>query len=157
SAASTTAVLGAYTITGSTRVASPFAAVNFLSASPITTGALTLVGGPAYFGSDATASSLTINDGSHGGLTGPATLTVTGLFTFIGGVMSGTGRTIAQGGIEMIGPDAKWVVTRTLVNVGTAIVTARQLELSDGGLLHNLPGATFDIRSDLRLTYFNGR
>src|SRR5262249_16840355 len=80
-----------------------------------------------------------------------------GLFTFIGGVMSGTGRTIAQGGIEMIGPDAKWVVTRTLVNVGTAIVTARQLGLSDGGLLHNLPRATFDIRSDLRLTYFNGR
>src|SRR5262249_47868899 len=76
--------------------------------------------------------------------------------TGIGGAVSGAGRTIAQGGMEISGPDAKWLVSRTLVNAGTAVVTAPRFELNLGARLENLAGATFDIQSDPVISFTGG-
>ena len=152
---STSIVQGSYTVTGSTRVVSGFNlatfSVSFLSATPITTGDLTLIGGPAYFGTDATATSLTLQQGGptspSTNLDGPGTVTVSGLITWTGGTMNGTGRTIALGGIVISGPDEKGLVDRTLVNAGTATWTGATFRLF-GGTLNNSAGAVFDVQTD---------
>jgi len=147
----TAIIQGTYAVTGSTLVNGEY--TYFASSNPVVTGDLTIGGGgTAYFAVDATATTLTMNEGGlttpSVALTGPATVTVSGLTTWTGAAMTGTGRTIAQGGLVLSGPDQKVLDTRTLVNAGTGIWMAGDWTFSHGAVLNNPAGSVFDIQSD---------
>jgi len=116
----------------------------------IKTKILTMNGGTANF-SNATGmvdvTSLTL---SNGELTGTSKVTVSGPLTWNSGTMSGTGRTIANGGMNISGAGFKVLRVRNLDNAGAAIVTSTaNFNGDEGGTINNLAGATFDVRSDI--------
>jgi len=117
----------------------------------INTKVLTINNGTANFSNTAgvvNTTTLTLNN--SGTLTGLSNLNVSGLLTWTGGEMSGTGRTIANGGMSISGTAPKYLRVRNLDNAGVAIVTATNNFFGDeGGTINNLAGATFDIRSDI--------
>jgi hypothetical protein len=89
--------------------------------------------------------SLTLN----GTLAGPGTVTVDGLLTWVAGSMSGAGLTQANGGLAFSGSQGVVLDGRTLDNRGTATWTGTgSISLRDGAVFDNLPGATFDVRTD---------
>jgi len=61
--------------------------------------------GTVSFDADNSITNLTLGFG--GTLTGSATLTVVGPITWTGGTMTGTGRTVAQSGLAIVGPNDK--------------------------------------------------
>lgn len=102
--------------------------------------------GTANFATNATFGNLLLS--RTGTITSNATLMINDLFTWSGGTMSGSGRTVANGGIEISGNGR--LIGRTLDNVGTAIWipdTGSPI-LSGDSLFNNLVGATFDIQGD---------
>src|SRR5262249_60858484 len=109
---SSTTVRGNYAPTGDT-VIQQYATVNFLQ--------------------DVTLPRLTL----QGVLTGPSTVTITGLLSLVGGTMSGTGRTVAAGGI--VADSFATLAGRTLDNAATATWRAPQFGLSGGARLDNTP------------------
>jgi fibronectin-binding autotransporter adhesin len=114
-------------------------------------GTTIIDGGTIEF--DGSASTGTLDE-SSGDLTGPGTLTVSGLTVWTGGTMDGAGTTIAQGGLQ-IGQagdtdDAEDLSGRTLINVGTATWTGGgSISQSYGGTFVNQAGASFAIDDDL--------
>jgi hypothetical protein len=121
--AGTTDVLGTYSITGNTLVA----------------------GGTVNFDTNVELPTLTI---SSGALSGDGTVTVDSLLTWTGGLMSGLGTTLANGGIAISG-SASFGLSggRTLDNAGTATWNGSgNFGLADGSVFDNLQGALFDIR-----------
>ena len=101
------------------------------------------------FGTTATAS-LTGNatvgafslDG--GAFTGSGNLTVTGLLEWLGGTMSGTGQTNANGGIYIEGQDPEVLDGRRLNNAGTANWYTGTIAMTGGAVIANLAGAQFN-------------
>jgi hypothetical protein len=81
-------------------------------------------------------------------------ITINGLLTWTGGTMSGPGKTIAAGGIEIRGWPDKILNGRTLENRGTAVWKDKGDILSSGtpGTWHNAPGSTLDVQNDQTLT-----
>src|SRR6266446_6640905 len=116
-------------------------AVNSLSSQ----AALSLTGGSLAF-----AAASTINGGLtlSASLTGTGNLTVNNLITWTGGTMSGSGHTIANGGVALSGAVSKTLDARTLDNFGTATWTGSGiigiLILSNGGVWNDQPGSVFD-------------
>jgi RHS repeat-associated protein len=81
-------------------------------------------------------------------LTGPATLSVSGSFTWNSGAMSGSGSTVLQSGATAnVGPAGthKQLVERTFVNEGTTTFGEGQLRMSAGAVIKNV--ATFIANS----------
>ena len=82
---------------------------------------------------------------SYGTLGGTGTLTVSGLTTWTGGSMAGTGVTNANGGLTIGGSDNNYYSEtldgRTLDNSGAATLA---INPGQGGALHFQDGATFD-------------
>jgi fibronectin-binding autotransporter adhesin len=87
-----------------------------------------------------------------GTLTGAGSLSVGGLFAWTGGTLGGTGSLTANGGINLSGNIS--LDTRTLTNAATATWTGTQpLSVSNGAVINNLAGATFDAQSDAVLSW----
>lgn len=106
-------------------------------------GLTRLVDGEFTVAGDVPAGRLELASGT---LTGPGTLAVGGLLTWSGGAMGGSGQTRADGGLLM-GPTfgvTRVLDGRRLDNAGAATMTACCLSLSNGAVLTNLAGATFD-------------
>src|SRR5262249_40120140 len=104
-------------------------------------GRTTVANGTAEFASPATTATATLAEG--GTLTGVGDFTVTGLLTWTGGKMLGTGSTFANGGMEITKGQ---LYGRTLHSAGNTNVSGSgQLALTNGAVLHNLAGATFDV------------
>jgi hypothetical protein len=145
-----------YDVTGATRVDN-YATVSFLAGSTVqATGTLTIDGngGTVNFstGSAVTVGSLTVSTGYSSTLTGSDTVTVSGLTTWTNGTMSGTGTTIAQGGLQLGaagGSGSESLYGRSLTNTGSAIwAGSNSLTQDDGSTFVNQTGATLDFQTD---------
>jgi hypothetical protein len=114
----------------------------------------TLTNGTLNFGHDNSVANLTMSGGT---LTGLNDVTVTGLLNWTAGTMSGTGRTISSGVLNISGSGGKTLDTRTLNNAGLATWTGTDLSVINRAVLNNLAGATFDAQTDAALTagFFN--
>lgn len=117
-------ILGDYSVTGTTELDSA---------------------GTANFAVDTTLGDLTLSAGT---ITGSGTLTANGLFIWTGGSMSGTGHTVANGGLEINGLGILSLTGRTLDNAGTAVWIGGSPSLTGGAVFNNLPGATFDAQGN---------
>ncbi len=127
------------------------------------TGSFTIRNGRTFFAAApfTNASTVTIERGSMltavrsytqtaGLLTGAGDLTVLGLLTWSGGIMSGSGQTRANGGMILNGSARQYLNERTLINASDAIVTGPVtgiLVAENGAILHNLPGASIDFQT----------
>jgi len=141
----TTNVNGRHNVSGSTSIASGTA--NFNAGAIITSvGALSVSGGTANFvtGSPLTAATFNLSGGTF---TGIDNLTVSGMFTWTGGTMSGNAQTNANGGIGLSG-GARYMYSRSLNNAGTATWTAGYLGMYEGATFNNLSGASFLVQCD---------
>ncbi len=90
---------------------------------------------------------------SAGTLGGPGTLTVNGPYTWTGGTMgvaASGGTTLLNGGMTLAGTLTKQLTARTLTNTNNGVIrwTAGVLSFSQGSVLNNETGATFDIQTD---------
>ena len=106
------------------------------------TGELGLTGGTTTLDGAATLSKLAQSGGTF---TGPGTLTVTGLTTWTGGTMSGSGITNANGGMTVGDAglyDQMFLDQRTLNNAGTATVADEASYYPYGLLLSSAPPST---------------
>jgi hypothetical protein len=107
-------------------------------------GELTLNNGASTMGT------LNITD-AGGELSGSASVTVTGLTTWNGGVMTGSGSTDAKGGLQLgtagaSGSTSVKLAGRSLINEGTATwYSLNALDQSDGSIFTNLAGATLNF------------
>jgi hypothetical protein len=109
----------------------------------------TLAGGALDVEGDVTLATLAL---ASGVLTGPGTVTVTGLLTWTGGTMSGSGLTCAAGGMHVSGANGKALLGRTLDNAGYAVwQDVGGLPFFSAAVWNNLPGSTLDIRNDASL------
>jgi hypothetical protein len=106
-------------------------------------GTTVINGGTANFLVNARTGASTLSAGT---LTGPGSLTVSGMLTWTGGTMSGNGTTAALGGMTISGTANKTLDGRTLNNADTAIWTAGDVSGGNGAVLNNLPGATLDLQ-----------
>jgi hypothetical protein len=110
------------------------------------TGGTTISGGTTTFDADVTLPALTLSGGT---LTGPATVTVTGMLTWTGGTMAGTGQTNANGGITLSGNNDKGLSGRTVNNAAAATLTGNgNVVLTDYGAFNNLATGTVALQSD---------
>jgi hypothetical protein len=144
-----------YNLTGGTTTISG-ATVNFNPASTLTSIGADLVvsAGTVNFNSGEGVAPTTVHM-TGGTLAGSDALTITGLFTFNGGTLGGSGIANANGGIDMTS-NTRTVDTRTLRNAADAVFSAAgYLYLSNGGVFNNLATATFDAQSDYGI-YFTG-
>lgn len=132
----TATIAGTYDISGNTFISG---AANFIGTTAARTGTLTF-NGLAGFGI----------------LTGSATVSVTGLFTWASGTMSGSGRTSALGGMQLSGADGKTLDGRTLENRGNATWTGGNLVLRNGAVLTNVADATLTAQGDVSLMHGGG-
>ena len=145
--ASTVTTTGTYNVAGTTRVTA--GTLTFDAGSRVlTAGALVISGGTVHFdsGSAARTATLTLSGGT---LTGADTLTVTGMATWTGGTMSGTGLTLAQGGLTLSGSIDLPLDHRALTNAGRAADTQTgRLLVSNGAQITNQAGATWDFQGN---------
>ena len=107
---------------------------------------MTIDGGTVEY--DDSAAPGTLNE-SSGDITGPGSLTVTGMLVWTGGTMDGPGTTIAQGGLQIglaaDANDAEALSGRTLNNAGTATWSGGgSFSQADGATFVNLASANFD-------------
>ncbi len=112
--------------------------LNFNAGSLNLTGTMSISGGEANFNAAASTAQLVL---SGGNLSGSAALTVSGLFTWNGGTLSGTGVTNANGGILMDGTLA--LDQRTLNNAAGQTATQAATLNNDANLVFS-NGATFN-------------
>jgi RHS repeat-associated protein len=126
----TTTVRGAYDVSGQTWVND--GTVDFSSATPSITGTLKL---------------------RTGQLAGSGIVTVTGLTTWEAAIMTGTGTTVAQGGLAATGQYLP-LIGRTLVNAGSATQLG-SISLS-GAIVTNQPGATWELQGNSAIIQASG-
>jgi hypothetical protein len=97
---------------------------------------------------------------SGGTLTGPDTVTISGMTTWSGGTMSGSGTTIANGGLAIGGTAGssfnESLTSRTLDNFGAATLANNPsfgggLGFTSGATFNNEVGASFTINSDVSI------
>ena len=92
---------------------------------------------------------------SGGTLTGSDTVTVSGQTTWTYGTMSGTGTTVADGGLAItVSSDGSVLLdNRTLTNAGIGTLSSSgsnsALEAGDNAIINNLSGATFDVQNSI--------
>ena len=112
-------------------------------------GATIIDGGSANFstGQTVTLPTLTL---SSGVLTGSDTVKVTGLTTWTGGLMGGSGTTDAVGGLALGQDNATLALdTRTLINESAAVFTGAgaTLNVTSGAIINNLVGASWSVQT----------
>jgi hypothetical protein len=113
----------------------------------------TVVQGTATFSVDVTLPNLTF---SSGGVTGDATVTVTGVLQWLGGTMAGRGRTVAAGGLVISG-DNKSLTQRTIDSlVSTTLMGPGSINVRDGAVFNNPAGAVFTVAGDVTINWPDG-
>jgi hypothetical protein len=131
-------------------------------------GNVTISGATVAFGGSYTVSGATIIDGgsgdfstgqtvtlptltlSSGVLTGSDTVKVTGLTTWTGGLMGGSGTTDAVGGLALGQDNATLALdTRTLINESAAVFTGAgaTLNVTSGAIINKLAGASWSVQT----------
>jgi hypothetical protein len=144
-----------YNVTGTTEVGGN--TVVFAPGSIVkSVGALTVTSGVINFstGSTVTAASLNMMTGGDvGTLTGSDTLDVSGLLTWTDGTMSGSGTTVAEGGLDLGVTDGGYhgptLEARTFVNQQTANwVGSGEFDVFSGATFVNAAGATFNEKTN---------
>jgi hypothetical protein len=97
---------------------------------------------------------------SGGTLTGAGSLTVNGPLGWSGGVMAGTGATVAQGGLVLNPTDSYLILDqRTLSNASNATYSGPGtlgMIVDDGATITNLAGATWDFQIDASINTTQG-
>jgi hypothetical protein len=88
----------------------------------------------------------------RGELSGVNDLTVTGVLTWTGGTMSGSGKTITTGKLVINQGNGYHGLARTLENHGLATWTGGAIYSDSGAIFNNLSGSTFDLQGDLAST-----
>ena len=133
---------GTLEVDGSATVASNTSVQNVL----IYDGTLTANGNLAVGGT------LTLND--YGTLTGAGTVTVTGQTSWVSGTMSGSGSTIAEGGLNFTNSYDLYLSGRTLENAGAAVFPSSgysYLDVYNGGVIINEAGGTWNFQTNLEV------
>jgi hypothetical protein len=128
-----------------------------LTAGPLTiSGTATFADGLNLTGTLTLSStgSMTTLTQSAGTLTNNATLTVSGLVTWSGGTISGTGTTNANGGMTLtVEP---FLSAQTLNNAGTATWDGILFLMENGAVINNLAGATWNLENDSAIGFEGG-
>jgi hypothetical protein len=102
----------------------------------------------------ATVHSLTLTGGV---LTGSNDLTVSGLTTWQGGTLGGTGRLLVNGGLEISGDNRKTLDGRHLVNAGNAVwKDGGEIFAAHGAVWDNQANAVLDIRTSAGIEQGSG-
>ncbi|HHY58280.1 MAG TPA: hypothetical protein GYA08_22910, partial [Chloroflexi bacterium] len=142
-----------YAVTGITEV-SGGTAVTFAPTATLTTlgesvvvavGDLVLNSGEAV-----TLPNLTLNSGF---ISGSDAITVTGGFTWNSGTLRGGSPFVLTGQMNLATNGTKVLRERRLENRGNLVWNGGAFFVANGALIRNLPGATFDIRTDAQFTY----
>jgi autotransporter-associated beta strand protein len=127
-----------------------FGTANIIGNYSCVGNALVISGGTANFNGTGTIAPATLDLSGFGNLGGSNLVTVSGLMNWGGSSsISGSNNLIAAGGLNISGGVV--LSGRTLVNLGTTIWSnnvVNSLTLSDGAVLSNAPGATFDCAID---------
>jgi hypothetical protein len=90
---------------------------------------------------DGSVPNLTLTAGAT--ITGAATLTVHGLFSWTGGTLTGTGTLLANGGVTISGSDSKVITGWTIDNAALAVWTGSGGITGTNATWNNLPGSVF--------------
>jgi hypothetical protein len=141
---------GAYRVSGSTIVSG--ATVTFNAGMTVMSigASLTVSGGAVTFstGTAITPATLLV---SGGNLSGSDNVTVSGLFTWWGGTMSGTGTTTANGGLTIDGSGL--TLARPLTNTATATWTGLgDITATTDGVVNNQANAVIDVQNNQTLS-----
>ncbi len=139
-------------LTGAGTVAFTGATVNF-NGTVTSAALLSFAGGTVNFNGAATTAIANLLPG--GSFQGSGNLTITGALNWTGGVMSGSGVTTipATATVAISGGDTKTLQNRTLNNAGVITWTGSgNLTGSNGSILNNQAGATFDAQNDAHVT-----
>ncbi|MFN0053959.1 MAG: hypothetical protein ACKV0T_17410, partial [Planctomycetales bacterium] len=101
----------------------------------------TFNGTPATVGGTATI---------NGHMSGTGLVTINGLLTWNLNQyqMAGTGTTLANGGMHITGSGTAYLLQRTIENAGVAVFDGGAIFASNGAVIRNRPGASFEIRND---------
>lgn len=86
-----------------------------------------------------------------GTLNGPATVTINGPMTWTDGIISGAGVLQVNGGLTINTIFGKTLDGRTLNNAGTASHSGLNFLMTNGAVINNQAGATFNLDSDADL------
>ncbi|MFH0980732.1 MAG: immunoglobulin domain-containing protein, partial [Planctomycetota bacterium] len=134
------------TVTNGT-VSIPSGTVNFNSPTFGAGSVLTQTGGTTNFAGPTPLETVNFSGTTW---TGVGDTTVSGFFTWTAGTMSGSGRTICNGGMSLSGGDNKFLSARTLEIGGTApaVWTSGYIYVNEAAAIEINPGAAFDIRTD---------
>jgi hypothetical protein len=119
--------------------------VNFVSPLLNVGTSLTVGGGTADF-SRPDAVVLPELNLTGGTLTGTSLVTVTGPLTWTAGDFSGSGRTVAEGGLTISGSATKNLIDRTLENAADAVLTGAGVTARGVGAFVNDAGASFTVQ-----------
>jgi hypothetical protein len=144
---------GSYAVTDSTTVTS--GTVNITGEVSSVGSTLSVQNGTANFSSGESIGVTTLSIAA-GNLTGSDTITVSGMLSWTGGTMSGTGSTIANGGIAISGTPGKVLNGRTLTNNGMATWSGGTLTAQGSAVINNPVTSSFDIRGDVTLNVSTG-
>ncbi|MEK7213982.1 MAG: hypothetical protein AAB289_00080, partial [Chloroflexota bacterium] len=112
-----------------------------------------IAGGTANFNANASTTTLSLGAGNSGGtLGGTGDVTIAGLLTWNSGIMTGAGKTFANGGIAInLGGGGATLNGRRLDNAGTATWTNNSSgwSFSNAAVFNN--NGTFDVQNDIAL------
>ena len=128
------------------------ATANFTGAVPSLGDLVSLTSGTANInnGGSLSIETLTITGGT---LTGSTGIDVTGLTTWAGGTIEGTGKLTVSGGMNITGFAGKNWRTRVIENPATTTWTGTAINSGLGARFDNLAGGTFDIQNDQFLSF----
>jgi YD repeat-containing protein len=133
-------------LTGAGTVDCTNGTVNLNGADTTGIATIQLDGGTLNLNIDVPLQNLTINSGS---LTGTGNASVSGLLTWAGGTMSGSGQTVANGGLQLNSAFGTMTLDgRTLVNTAAATWVSGFIAVANGAAIQNQAGATWDLQSD---------
>src|SRR5262249_51310814 len=119
--------------------------------APLTVQALTQ-SGTLTAAAAVTAQNLTLTGGT---LTGAATVTVNGAFTWTNGTMGGTGHTVLNGASTISTGFSGPLNGRTVDNFAAATLTPGvSLSFQGGAVWNNQPGSTFTLTDSASLSQF---
>lgn len=95
-----------------------------------------------------------------GVLTVTGDITVTQVFTWVGGTHRGQGVTRVAGSTNLVAGEAgadtnRYLLGRTLAAGGDGVWQVGDLRANDGAMLHILPGASLDVQGGGTLAYYN--
>ena len=142
-----------YAVTGVTEV-SGGTAVTFAPTATLTSlgGTVVVAVGDLALnsGEPVTLPNLTLNSGF---ISGSDAITVSEVFAWNGGTLRGSGPIFLPGQTSLATNNNKVLRERRLENSGSMVWSGGAFFVANGAQLRNLPGATFDIRTDAQFTY----